>query len=131
MQEVVGSNPTRPTLFQTVYKLMPEQSTREFLKSIDETSDEDLLEKAKRYWSEVESGADEIIKPTVGLDHQGELLFSWDLGEYYFEVEFRKSGIEGFWEIGNINEDTDYGGVDFPDVSAAVEWTIEHFNNAP
>ena len=110
---------------------MPEQSTREFLESLNPNPKNDLLEKAKGYWSEVESRADDIIKPTVGLDHQGELLFSWELGEYYFEVEFRKSGIEGFWEIGNINEDTDYGGVDFSDASAAADWTIEHFNNAP
>lgn len=81
----------------------------------------------KDYWSEVETRAEEIIEPTIGVHQNGEVLFSWDIGEYYFEVLFfEDSSIETFW----ANSDEATSGHFLPgSTEEAAMWTIEQFQH--
>ena len=74
------------------------------------------------YWSEVEDRAEEIIEPTVGVHQNGEVLFSWDLSDYYFEVLFSGDSIEAFRE--DMNTSTS---VLPSSPKQAAKWTIEQF----
>ena len=82
----------------------------------------------KDYWSEVETRAEEIIEPTIGVHQNGEVLFSWDLNDYYyFEVLFfEDSSIETFW----ANSDEATSGHFLPSsTEEAAMWTIEQFQH--
>jgi len=77
------------------------------------------------YWTEVESRSDEIIKPTVGVHQNGEMLFSWNFEDYYFEVLFFDSSIEAFWK-------DKFSSAHFLPNSTelAARWTIKQFQRA-
>lgn len=91
--------------------------TREFIDSSLENAEVD------EYWSEVERWADEVIKPTVGVHQNGEVLFSWDLNDYYFEVLFSE-GIEAFWKTPSSSAHF------LPNsTEQAATWTIEQFQH--
>ena len=81
----------------------------------------------RNYWSEVENRAEEIIEPTIGVHQNGEVLFSWDLNDYYFEVLFfEDSSIETFW----ANSDEATSGRFLPSsTEEAAMWTIEQFQH--
>ena len=87
--------------------------------------------KIDHYWTEVEKKrGEDLIEPTIGVDENGEVLFSWELGDYYFEVEFRVSAaIEGFWESGDVDEQNQYGGTKLSGPEEAAEWTAQQLSN--
>lgn len=112
--------------------------TREFINDLRHIGPV-VEKKIDYYWTEVEKRVedDHLIDPTVGVNESGDVLFSWELGGYYFEVEFLASvSIEGFWEDGPPlpkeeleDEENDYGGRSFDGPEEAAKWTVQQFAN--
>lgn len=95
--------------------------TKKFIEELDNVHPV-VVKTIHRYWMQVIENADEVFEPTVGVDANSEVLFSWHLSEHYFEVDFMNSGIEVFWEEG-----TDYGSDKVVDPEQAAEWTVNQF----